>query len=310
MTVPIATSPGRSGFGPQLSLSYDSGAGQRPVRLRLEPVAGLDHAQDRQGPAAVSRRGRVRRLHPLRRRRPGAGLSAGRRRTGSRRRSSGPTSSGCDAPAAGRHEDDSTATASPLPPAHRGPVRAHRALDARSARPAMSTGARSPRTTSSPLYGKDANSRIADPLDAEPHLQLADLRDARRQGQRHRLRLQAPRTAPASTSDRQRCTSATAATPTIPPHAPTATSSGSATATARRCSTPRPAPPVPGDLPIRRRSPTPTGCSRSSSTTASTTHDAADGQTDAALWTLTAPIRSPPTAPASRCAPTGCAGAC
>src|SRR5205814_10467531 len=27
MTVPIATSPGRSGFGPQLILSYDSGAG-------------------------------------------------------------------------------------------------------------------------------------------------------------------------------------------------------------------------------------------------------------------------------------------
>src|SRR5438552_575365 len=27
MTVPIATSPGRAGFGPQLSLSYDSGAG-------------------------------------------------------------------------------------------------------------------------------------------------------------------------------------------------------------------------------------------------------------------------------------------
>jgi hypothetical protein len=27
MTIPIATSPGRSGFGPQLSLSYDSGAG-------------------------------------------------------------------------------------------------------------------------------------------------------------------------------------------------------------------------------------------------------------------------------------------
>ena len=30
MTVPIATSPGRSGFGPQLSLSYDSGAGNEP----------------------------------------------------------------------------------------------------------------------------------------------------------------------------------------------------------------------------------------------------------------------------------------
>ena len=27
LTVPIATSPGRSGFGPQLSLSYDSGTG-------------------------------------------------------------------------------------------------------------------------------------------------------------------------------------------------------------------------------------------------------------------------------------------
>jgi hypothetical protein len=27
MTVPLAVSPGRSGFGPQLALSYDSGAG-------------------------------------------------------------------------------------------------------------------------------------------------------------------------------------------------------------------------------------------------------------------------------------------
>ena len=33
MTVPIATSPGRSGFGPQLSLSYDSGAGSGPFGL-------------------------------------------------------------------------------------------------------------------------------------------------------------------------------------------------------------------------------------------------------------------------------------
>src|SRR3954463_4064359 len=29
-SVPIATSPGRSGFGPQLSLAYDSGAGNGP----------------------------------------------------------------------------------------------------------------------------------------------------------------------------------------------------------------------------------------------------------------------------------------
>ena len=33
MTVPIATSPGRQGFGPQLALSYDSGAGNGPFGL-------------------------------------------------------------------------------------------------------------------------------------------------------------------------------------------------------------------------------------------------------------------------------------
>jgi RHS repeat-associated protein len=33
MTVPVITSPGRSGFGPQLSLSYDSGAGNGPFGL-------------------------------------------------------------------------------------------------------------------------------------------------------------------------------------------------------------------------------------------------------------------------------------
>lgn len=33
MTVPIATSPGRAGFGPQLSLAYDSGAGNGPFGL-------------------------------------------------------------------------------------------------------------------------------------------------------------------------------------------------------------------------------------------------------------------------------------
>ena len=37
MTVPIATSPGRAGFGPQLSLSYDSGSGNGPLWLWVEP---------------------------------------------------------------------------------------------------------------------------------------------------------------------------------------------------------------------------------------------------------------------------------
>jgi hypothetical protein len=33
LTVPIATSRGRSGFGPRLSLSYDSGSGNGPFGL-------------------------------------------------------------------------------------------------------------------------------------------------------------------------------------------------------------------------------------------------------------------------------------
>jgi Salmonella virulence plasmid 65kDa B protein len=33
MTIPIALSPGRSGFGPQLSLSYDSGTGNGPFGM-------------------------------------------------------------------------------------------------------------------------------------------------------------------------------------------------------------------------------------------------------------------------------------
>ena len=39
MVVPIFTSPGRSKFNPQLSLSYDSGSGNGPFfRVRLESV--------------------------------------------------------------------------------------------------------------------------------------------------------------------------------------------------------------------------------------------------------------------------------
>jgi hypothetical protein len=36
--VPIATSPGRSGFEPQLSLSYDSGSCKVAIRFRLESL--------------------------------------------------------------------------------------------------------------------------------------------------------------------------------------------------------------------------------------------------------------------------------
>lgn len=33
VTIPIAVSPGRTGFGPQLTLSYDSGSGNGPFGL-------------------------------------------------------------------------------------------------------------------------------------------------------------------------------------------------------------------------------------------------------------------------------------
>ncbi|GHO71422.1 hypothetical protein KSC_103140 [Ktedonobacter sp. SOSP1-52] len=55
LTVPLATSPGRSGFGPQLILSYDSGAGNSPFglgwNLSLPAITrktdkGLPHYQD------------------------------------------------------------------------------------------------------------------------------------------------------------------------------------------------------------------------------------------------------------------------
>jgi hypothetical protein len=50
MTVPIPTSPGRSGFGPQLSLSYNSGSGNGPFgfgwslhQLQLHSVFAEQH---------------------------------------------------------------------------------------------------------------------------------------------------------------------------------------------------------------------------------------------------------------------------
>src|SRR5687768_9749699 len=61
MSVPIATSPGRSGFGPQLSLSYDSGAGNGPFgfgwSLSIPAITrktdkGLPRYRDAQDPIA------------------------------------------------------------------------------------------------------------------------------------------------------------------------------------------------------------------------------------------------------------------
>ena len=105
------------------------GLRQRAVRLRLEPGPARDHPQDRQGAAALLRRRRVGRLHPGRRRGPGA-------RAGPCRRPEDAAPGRSPAPPSDR----------PLPPAHRRPVLPHRALDR--ATPASATGARSPATTS------------------------------------------------------------------------------------------------------------------------------------------------------------------
>ena len=83
MTVPIATSPGRSGFGPQLSLSYDSGAGNGPFgfgwSLSLPAITrktdkGLPRYQDAEESDV---------FHPLRRGRSGTGTGTTGRGSGS-----------------------------------------------------------------------------------------------------------------------------------------------------------------------------------------------------------------------------------
>lgn len=48
MTVPIATSPGRGGFGPELALSYDSGAGNGPFGLGWSlPIPSITRKTDK-----------------------------------------------------------------------------------------------------------------------------------------------------------------------------------------------------------------------------------------------------------------------
>jgi hypothetical protein len=54
MSVPIATSPGRSGFGPTAFAVLRLRRRQWPVWFWLESVAAVNHAQDRKGAAAVS----------------------------------------------------------------------------------------------------------------------------------------------------------------------------------------------------------------------------------------------------------------
>ena len=189
-------SPGRSGFGPQLSLSYDSGAGNGPFGFGWSLVAPVDHPQDRQGPAAVPRRARSR-----------TSSSSPAPRTWC------PCST--DRTATGR----STTTAAS---ARRIAIRRYRprieGLFARIER--WTSVERRRRPLALDLQGqrhsrctaRTTNSPHRRPRRPAPHLQLADLRDARRQGQRRRLRVQGRGRRSASTSRRR--TSATAAATT------------------------------------------------------------------------------------------------
>ena len=170
MSVPIATSPGRSGFGPQLSLSYDSGAGNGPFgfgwSLSLPSITrktdkGLPQYLDADDSDVFILSG-AEDLVPV---------SRQDRRHGSRIRSSG--RHGSDPP--GVHERSTV---------HRYRPRIE-GLFARIERWSKigSPGDVHWRSISKDniltLYGYDANSRIADPLDASRIFSLADLRIAR-----------------------------------------------------------------------------------------------------------------------------------
>ncbi len=65
MTVPIATSPGRSGFGPQLSLSYDSGGGNGPFGFGWSlSLPSITRKTDK-GLPQYRGRARIRCFHPV-----------------------------------------------------------------------------------------------------------------------------------------------------------------------------------------------------------------------------------------------------
>ena len=167
-------------------------------------------------------------------------------------------------------------------------------------RRATSSGARSPRTTSPRGTAATPDSRIADPGRSQAHLQLADLRDPRRQGQRRRSTATRPRTAhgvdPAQAHERNRTPDGSRSANRYlkrirygnrVPYFPRPRTSRAADAAPTRLD-------VRGRLRLRRAR---SGRRRCPSTRY-------------APGTVPRPIRSPPTAPASRSAPTRSAGAC
>ena len=139
MSVPIATSPGRSGFGPQLSLIYDSGAGNGPFGFGWSlSLPAITRKTDKGLPQYLDAE------------ESDVFILSGAEDLVSRcsNDANGDPGSEDAAPRCRPRLHRSTATAR----ASRGSSPASSAGPS-SARQAMSTGARSPRTTSSPSTG-------------------------------------------------------------------------------------------------------------------------------------------------------------
>ena len=162
MTIPLSVSPGRSGFGPELALSYDSGAGNGPFGFGWSlSLPSITRKTDKGLPQYRTSRSRTFSFCPAPRiwcrlwcSRAGSGPDVGPR-----------TVYG----AAVRDP--------PLPAARRRAVRAHRAVDQPGPIRRTPSGARSPGKTSRPGTAGHAGEPDRRPSRPRPHFQLADLRE-------------------------------------------------------------------------------------------------------------------------------------
>ena len=186
LTVPVATSPGRAGFGPSLSLSYDSGSGNGPFGLGWKlALPAITRKTDKGLPRYARRPGR-RHVPAVRRRGPGPDPGrAGRRLAGGTR----PADRGRPRlPGPG------------LPAPGRGAVRADRALAGPGhRRDALAHDHQRQRHHD---LRRDRGQPHRRPRRPGAGVQLADQRDLRRHRQRRASTTTWPRTARASTTAR------------------------------------------------------------------------------------------------------------
>ncbi len=173
LSVGVFVSPARSGFQPSLNLRYDSGSGNGPFGLGLQPRGALDHPQDVERASALRRRARQRRLHPVREPRTWSRCSS----KASRR----PNHSGT-------LEEEPSYVRAYRPRVESAFARIERWQDRRAAK---STGARSPPTTSRACSDRTPTQPHRRPGGPVARLQLAARPELRRPRQRDQLRLQA-----------------------------------------------------------------------------------------------------------------------